>query len=168
MFTNEEVAIYMKKFYKENRVFVILMGVALVCIAIIVAMLAGYVVKSTTGNKYGSRLDGISDVEIDDQKQSDLEAKVLEMNKVEDVKIIIHGKTINFNIDFQADTTIAEAQSIAPECLKLFDEDYLNFYDIQFIYTKKSKEESLREFPAFGYRKAQASAISWSVNTQKK
>lgn len=157
----------MKKFYKENRVFVILMGVALICIAIIVAMLAGYVVKSTTGNKYGNRLDGIGDVRIDDDKQADMEAKVLDMPKVSDVKINLHGKTVNFNIAFQDDTSITEAQAIAPECLKLFEEDYLNYYDIQFIMTKSS-EESIREFPAFGYRKAQSTAISWSVNTQKK
>lgn len=157
----------MKKFYKENRVFVILMGIALVCIAIIVAMLAGYVFRSTAGDKYGNRLDGISDVVISDEKKDEMEAKVLEMTKVQDVTINIHGKIVNFNIDFQNDTTTTEVQNVAVGCLDLFEEDYLNYYDLQFIATKSESDESDGTFPMFGYRKAQAATISWSNNSKK-
>lgn len=156
----------MKKFYKENRVFVILMGIALVCIAIIVALMAGYVLKSTTGNKYGNRLDGISDVLIEDDRKDEMEAKVLEMTKVQDVKINIHGKIINFNIEFQDDTTVGEAQNVAIGCLAFFEENELNYYDLQFLATK-SGDNSEVTFPMLGYRKAQAATISWSNNSKK-
>lgn len=156
----------MKKFYKENRVFVILMGIALVCIAIIVALLAGYVLRSTTGDKYGNRLDGIKDVIIEDEKKDDMESKILEMAKVQDVVINIHGKIINFNVEFQDDTTVAEAQNVAVNCLSFFEEDYLNYYELQFLF-KKSDDNSEVAFPMLGYRKAQSSTISWSNNTKK-
>ncbi len=157
----------MKKFYKENRVFVILMGIALVCIAIIVAMLAGYVFKSTTGDKYGKRLDGISDVLIEDEKKDEMEAKILEMDKVQDVKINIHGKTVYFNVDFADDTTVAEAQNVSVASLEFFEEDYLNYYDLQFLMTKSTSDDSSTTFPMLGYRKAQAATISWSNNSKK-
>ncbi len=157
----------MKKFYKENRVFVILMGIALVCIAIMVAMLAGYVFKSSNGDKYGNRLDGISDVLIEDDKKGEMEGKILEMEKVQDVTINIHGKIVNFNIDFAEDATVAEAQNVSIACLDFFEEDYLNYYDLEFIITKKTSDDSSPNFPMIGYRKAQASTISWSNNSKK-
>lgn len=157
----------MKKFYKENRVFVILMGIALVCIAIILGMLASYIWRSNGGEKYGNRLDGIADVLIEDDFKSEMEEKILEKEKVEDVKINVHGKIVNFNIKFQKDASVAEAQSVAVGCLEFFEEDYLNYYDIQFIVTKSEYEESSSIFPMLGYRKAQATTITWSNNSKK-
>ena len=150
----------MKKFYKENRVFVILMGIALVCIAIIIGLLASYVLSSNGGEKYGNRLDGISDVEIKDEFKDEMESKILEKEKVEDTKI-------NFNIKFQKDTSVTEAQSVATSCMEFFEEDYLNYYDIQFFLTKSEYEESTSTFPMLGYRKAQAANITWSNNSKK-
>ena len=157
----------MKKFYKENRVFVILMGIALVCIAIIIGLLASYVLSSNGGEKYGNRLDGISDVEIKDEFKDEMESKILEKEKVEDTKINIHGKIISFNIKFQKDTSVTEAKSVATSCMEFFEEDYLNYYDIQFVLTKSEYEDSTSTFPMLGYRKAQAANITWSNNSKK-
>lgn len=154
----------MKKFYKENRVFVILMGIALVCIAIIIGMMASYIVKSSTNDKYGNRLDGISDVEIADEKVTEMEEAILEMAKVQDTTINIHGKIVNFNIDFQNDATLEEIQNASISCFDFFEEDYLNYYDLQFIITKSDYEESDGTFPILGYRKAGATTITWSNN----
>ncbi len=162
----------MKKFYKENRVFVILMGIALVCIAIIIWMFVGYIIDSSTSNKYGNRLDGIKDVEIKDEKITEMETSILEMEKVQDVKINLHGKLLNFNISFEKDTTIDDAHNVSISCLEFFEEDYLNFYDLQFLVTiedGKTVEEG--EDPAdliiIGYRKAGATTITWSNNAKK-
>ncbi len=157
----------MKKFYKENRVFVILMGIALVCIAIILALLAGYVVKSSTNDKYGNRLNGIEDVRVDEGKIGEMESKILEMPKVSDVKIDVRGKIIYYNIDFQNEATIEEVKNAAINCLEFFSEDYLNFYALQFLITKSNLEESDAKFPMIGYRSAGAATISWSNNANK-
>ena len=156
----------MKKFYKENRVFVILMGVALVCIAIIVGMMAWYVVSSSTKSAYGNRLDGINDVEIASKKVTEMESNVSEKEKVQDVTINVHGKIVYFNIDFENDTTIDEAKNIAISCLDFFEEDYRNYYDIQFLFTKSKSEESEETFPILGYIKAGKTTISWSANAK--
>ncbi len=157
----------MKKFYKENRVFVILMGIALVCIAIIIFMLATYVLNSTKNDKYGNRLDGISDVEVKADKVTEMEEAILEMPKVEDVTINIHGKIINFNVYLESDANVEEAQNIGISSLEFFDEDYLNFYDLQFLISKKDPQESESNFPVLGYRKGGTTQISWSNNSKK-
>lgn len=157
----------MKKFYKENRVFVILMGVALVCIAIIVAIFAMYIINSSTTDKYGNRLDGIEDVKISSEKIGEMEEGVLAMAKVQDVSINVDGKTVKFIIDFDADATIVERQNAAISCLDFFEENYLNFYDLQFMITKSTVEESSSDDIIFGARKSGASTITWSNNTKK-
>lgn len=156
----------MKKFYKENRIFVILMGVALVCIAIIVAMMAGYVLKSTKGDKYGNRLDGINDVLIEDSKVTEMEEAILEKPKVKDVTINIHGKTVNFNLDFENEATLEEVKNVSIGCFEFFEENYLNYYDLQFLVTKSANEESNSNYPIIGYRKAGAATITWSNNAK--
>lgn len=163
----------MKKFYKENRVFVILMGIALVCIAIIAWMFVSYVVHSSTSNKYGNRLDGIKDVEIKDEKITEMETSILEMNKVQDVKINLHGKLLNFNISFEKEATVEEAQNVSISCMEFFEEDYLNFYDLQFLVTipegkaATEDEEEPKDLVIIGYRKAGMTTITWSNNAKK-
>lgn len=157
----------MKKFYKENRVFVILMGVALVCIAIIVAIFAIYIVNSSTTDKYGNRLDGIDDVKMSSEKVGEMEEGILAMAKVQDVSINIDGKTVKFIIDFENDATLEERQNVAISCLDFFEENYLNFYDLQFMITKSAVEESSSDDVIFGARKSGASTITWSNNAKK-
>jgi len=177
MYSYKEVA-NLKKFYKENRVFVILMGISLICIAIIVAMMASYVINSSTKDKYGNRLNGMSDVVISDKKISEMENSILEMERVQDVLINIHGKIVNFNIDFQEDVKVDEAKNAAIKCLEFFEEDYLNYYDLQFLITSggleddkestaESEKEEVNPFPMIGYRKAGAANKTWSNNTKK-
>lgn len=161
----------MKKFYKENRVFVILMGIALVCIAIIIWIFAGYILDSSAGNKYGNRLDGIKDVEIKDDKIEEMEAAILEMEKVEDVKINLHGKLVNFNIYFGTDASLEETQNVSISCIEFFEEDYLNFYDLQFFVIKPDTEDPTTgetiSNSIIGYKKAGETTITWSNNAKK-
>ncbi len=166
----------MKKFYKENRVFVILMGITLVCIAIILGMACSYIISSNSGNVYGNRLDGISDVEITKKKITEMQKSLNEEEKIQDVTINIHGKIVYFNVEFTSDTSIDDAKNVAIKCLDFFEETYLNFYDLQFLFTKDEvKEESSSEeedenkepyFPIIGYRKAGVSTITWSNNAK--
>ena len=143
------------------------MGVAFVCVAIIIWMLLGYVINSTTNNKYGNRLDGINDVKIEDSKKDEMEAKILEMAKVEDVTINIHGKIVYFNIKFEKEASVEEAQNASINCLGFFEEDYLNFYDLQFIVTFGESSESEKALTILGSRKAGATTITWSNNAKK-
>ena len=154
----------LKKFYKENRVFIILMGIVLVCVAIIVFILARYVLNSNTNNKYGNRLDGIGDVTISETKLTDFETKISEMEKVKEVSVNIHGKIIYFDVDFVKDTNVTDAKNVAIKCLEFLEETEKKYYDLQFVFSEKEEESEEKTFPIFGYMKAGATTISWSNN----
>lgn len=138
------------------------MGIALACIAIIVALMLTYIIKSSATDKYGNRLDGIKDVEISKDKIADMEGEILKMTKVQDTTVDIHGKIVNFTIDFENDATVEESQNAAKSCLEFLEENYLNYYDLQFFLTKSKETESSSAYPILGYKKAGATNISWS------
>lgn len=143
------------------------MGASLVCIAIIIAIFANYIFRSSTNDMYGNRLDGIKDVEITKDKVSEMEESILAMDKVQDVVINIHGKIVNFNIDFSNDATVEEVKNISISCLELLDADYHNFYDLGFLITQSKTEDSESVFPILGYKKAGNTTITWSNNANK-
>lgn len=164
----------MKKFYKENRVFCILMIVVLVCFFIILGLGLSYILKSSDTNVYGNRLDGISDVKITKKMKTNMEASVKEFEKISDVTVNVHGKIVYFDITFTDEASIDDAKNTSIKCLELFEEEYLNYYDIQFLIVndrylaeKNNKDESTESdniFPIMGYRKAGATTIAWSHN----
>ena len=152
----------LKQLYKENRVFTILMGISLLCFLIVITMFVVYLVSSTSKSKYGNRLDGISDVKIDKSQLTDLQNEVQEKGEVDTAKINVHGKIIYFTLTVNDDVSMATAKQVANDCFKLFEDDYLNYYDFHFILKKDTKD--VKNFPALGYRKAGAKQISWSHN----
>ena len=162
----------MKKFYRENRVFVILMGIVAICVIIMVALLAKYIISSNTGNKYGNRLDGIEDVKIEEKSKTEMSDKIKENDKVEDAKVIVNGKIINFIIKFKKDTSIEDMKSEAVKSLEFFEEEYRNFYDIEFLLQREveeveeDSEEEQDQSAVIGYIKAGATTISWSNNSK--
>ena len=93
-----------------------------------------------------------------------METSISEMEKVQDVTINIHGKIVNFIIDFENDTKDDEVKNIAIKCLEFFEEDYRNFYDMQFLFTKSASKDSNEKFPIIGYIKAGKTTITWSNN----
>lgn len=158
----------MKKFYKENRVFVILMGIALACIAIIVAIMAKYIISSFTNDKLGNRAEGIEDVRITEEMISDMEDTLLKNEKIKDVVINVPDLVILFDMDFQKDTSTADIKAVAQSCLEFFAEDYLNFYDINFIMTKSDQQdEEGKTYTIMGYKKKDRTDISWSNNAKE-
>lgn len=166
----------MKKFYEENRVFSILMLVVVACIILIGCLGVGYVLKSKNASVYGNRLDGIGDVKISTKMIENFKKQIFEMGKVSDVQINVHGKIVYFDITFNNETTVEEAKNVAISCVSLFEEDYLNYYDLQFLMandlfkeTKNStaeNEENTNPFPIMGYKKAETENISWSHNAK--
>lgn len=163
----------MKKFYEENRVFSILMLIVIACLILIACLGVGYVLRSRNTSVYGNRLDGIGDVKISEKMINNLKSQVKEMAKVSAVDINVHGKIVNFDVTFNNEATVEEAKNVAISIIALFEEDYLNYYDIQFLMVndlyntnkdKKENPEDTNPFPILGYKKAERENISWSHN----
>ena len=154
----------MKSFYKNNRVYSILMLISIICIIAIIVGVILYFLGQTNKDKYGNRLDGIEKVEFNTTTVSSIEDNFFSNELVDTVEINVKGKLIYVNIILK-NGTHAESESMVQSSLELFSEEVKGFYDIQFIVGNKDKE-SKENFPIMGYLKAGNSAVKWTNYTE--
>lgn len=154
----------LKSFYKNNRVYSILMIISIICIVAILVGVVLYFLGQTSKDKYGNRLEGIEKVEIKESKLNDIEKKITENELVKSTDAIIRGKLVYITITLNTGTH-ADAESIAQSSLDLFSEEEKAFYDIQYIVD--NKDDKIEEnFPVMGYIKAGNSVIKWTNYVQ--
>lgn len=153
----------LRAFYKNNRVYSILMIISTMCIIAILVGVVLYFVGQTNKDKYGHRLDGIDAVSIKDDKIKEIETKIGENELVKDVNINVSGKLIYVTISLNSGKH-SDSESIAQASLDLFSEEEKGFYDIQYIVDNLDKT-SEENFPVMGYIKAGNSVIKWTNYT---
>ena len=83
-----------KRFYKEHRVFTILMSIVIVCMVLIGTVLVQCFYGGKGNSRYGNRLEGIEAVEIADSRLSDYENNIKAEGQVKEAKIMITGRII--------------------------------------------------------------------------
>ena len=154
----------LKSFYKNNRVYSILMIISIICIVAILVGVVLYFLGQTSKDKYGNRLEGIEKIEIKESKLNDIEKKITENELVKSTDAVIRGKLVYITITLNTGTH-ADAESIAQSSLELFNEKEKAFYDIQYIV--ENNDKNIKEnFPVMGYIKAGNSVIKWTNYVQ--
>lgn len=152
----------MKKFYKENRVYVILMGVVLVCFIIIGIFLLKYFYYGSGATKYGNRLDGGETIEIKSKKEKSISTAIKENEKVSNAVVRAAGKIVYISIYVSSDTTLQDAENIAVKALDYFSDEEKAFYELQFFLKNENKDNG---FTISGSKSIGDASITWNNNT---
>ena len=150
------------KFYKEHRVFTILMSIVIVCIVLIATVLFRLFYDSKKG-KYGDRLEGIEKVALSEKKLDEVETKILAEKDVLVAEARVQGKIVYITITFDAPESLDEAKSTAQKSLENFSDDEKAFYDFHFT-LKKSSTENAEGFLISGAKNKNGSGFSWNNN----
>lgn len=150
----------LKNLYKKNKIMFILTTIAAICMLIILLVVLSSFIGKGTASKYGDRLEGIEDVKISSSFKKDLIEILEEEDAVNEASIDIKGKIIYINIDVDKATNINTVKEISNKSLKEFDDDELEYYDIQYIVTC-SKDEKSKVYPTMGYKNNTSSKIVW-------
>ena len=152
----------LKGFYKNNRIYCILMGISILCISLIAVMFLLYFINQTKSDVYGNRLSGIENVEITKEHKDEIISFIDEQEIVEKSTINIKGKIIYINV-YLKDGKVDDAQSLAIKILEKLTEDEKDFYDINYTFIKESeKGDEETSFPIMGYKKSDKTIISWT------
>lgn len=154
----------LKSFYKNNRVYSILMIISIICVVAILVGVLLYFLGQTSKDKYGNRLDGIESVQINNDRITEIEKKITENELVKSTEMDIRGKLIYVTIILN-NGTHTDSESIAQTSLELFSEEEKAFYDIQYIVDNKD-DSTTENFPIMGYIKAGNSVIKWTNYVQ--
>lgn len=157
----------LKGFYQNNRIYCILMLVSIFCIILIGVAFLVYFIDQTKNSEYGKRLYGIESVEITKDKQNEIVNKIKENEKVENATFDLRGKIIYFTIELNSGTT-EDAQSLAIKFLEELSQDEKDFYDINFTITNSADTDEAKLFPIMGYKKSDATLISWIKQSERK
>lgn len=155
----------LKRFYKEHRVFTILMSIVIVCLILIITVLIQIFYFGNGNDKYGDRLEGIDNVRISESKESDYENNVKATGKVKNCDLSVTGRIIYVTMQFEEAVDLEEAKSVALKSLESFSDEELAFYDFDFT-LKKNSSEKVEGFLISGARNRNGSGLVWNNNRQ--
>ncbi len=129
-----------KKFWNENRVLFVL-GVILIICVIVVSIVSLTYFYGSSSNAYGNRLDSIKDTPLSDKLLKDIKTEMNSKENVKNTTVKVKGKIVYIELEYNEGTEMDAAKETANEVIKLFNEDELALYDLQF--TIKTKEYTL-------------------------
>ena len=153
----------MKKFFKENKTLVILLTIAVICVAISVALLFKYFYFGNGGTKFGTRLEGIENVTISEESQNNTIKNIESNEKVEKASMTITGKRVDIKIVFKSNANLTEAQNVALLSLENFSNEEKAFYDFEFT-IKQEATETTEGFLLMGAKNVNGTNLVWVNN----
>ncbi len=151
----------MKKVIKENKVLFVLALIVIISLILIGVGLVKYF-YSSSGDKYGDRLNGIEEHKLSNTLADDI--KALYESGVESVSVDTKGKIIYVIMDVSDGVSKVDAQSYAIKALDVFSDDDKSFYDIQFMITCKNASEETTTYPMEGYKNSNNTQVVWTNN----
>ena len=154
----------MKKFYKENRVFAILMLIVAVCIILMVFVMLKYFLFGNNASPYGDRLKDEKKYQIKDELKDEIKTSLESDETIKSANIRVSVRTIYITLEFNPGTSLVEAQGKAVPILEKFSEGQLGYYDIEFT-LKSEKTDSAEGFTIMGAKNVNGTNILWNNNT---
>lgn len=125
----------LKKFYKNNRIYCILMLISIVCILVMGVSVIVYFYNQMTTDSYGSRLENIEKYDLGNSL-SDLENFYKEQEGIESVTVRLQGKIIYVDVKTIETMKNEQIQSIATASLDKISEENRTYYDIQLMFIR--------------------------------
>ena len=145
----------MKKMWRNNKIFMILGAILLICAIAVIVVVLKYFIGSRK-SVYGSRFDNMK-VKITDAQQNDYIKGLEENTNVVKVRFRVSHKTLYISVTFKDDIKIEDAKKIVDDSLALFSDDIKETYDIN--YTIKNASYTL-----MGAKNAPGNGLIWGNN----
>lgn len=143
-----------RKFYKNNRIYCILMIVSVLCIVALGTALIVYFVNQATSDPYGKRLDNLNTEGIEEViKTCD---EYLDNEKiVNEADVHRQGAIIYIYVDVDPEASIEDMQNLATSSLEKFTDDQKKQFEIQYTFTREGS------VPYTGSKSTLNSVITW-------
>ena len=143
---------------KNKKIKYILIVVSILVVIALLVFLALKILFPMKGNKYGTRLDGIENVPIEENTIQSMKDSIQANPNVSNVEYHLSGRTINIMFTV-SELALTDAKAISNVVLDNLSDAQKQFYDIQ-IFIKNSQE--VEGFPAIGYRHRTSTKFTWS------
>lgn len=145
----------LREFYKNNRIYCILMLISLFCFILMGSAVVIYFINQASSDKYGNRLQDIDDYPVS-AELAKLETFYKESDGVVSATVRLQGKIIYVNVEVDPTMDIDEMQNIATESLTELTDDQKGYYELQFSFLRDGFA------PYSGSKAASRTVITWS------
>lgn len=146
----------MKRFWKENKILMILGIILLLCLIAILCVVLKYFIGSRN-SKYGNRFDNMK-VHITEKEQDTYVKSTEENANVEKVSLRVSNKTLYITLTYKDDVKLDDAKKIVEDSLALFTDDVKTTYDINFTI-------AIGDYRIMGAKNATGNGLLWNNNT---
>ena len=143
----------MKKFIKDNKKIITIVGVALL---IIIAFVLLY--KIFFGSSGSDRYEGIKSHKLSKTEISDVKKVVNELDNVKSVEVYTESKIIKIFVNLSDDVDFDKTKDIATKSISKIDKKNIKFYDIEFFVDAK-KDSKI--YPRIGYKHKSSENFVW-------
>ncbi len=145
----------LKKFYKNNRIYCILMLVSLLCFILMGSAVVIYFIHQASSSPYGPRLDHIDEYPAKEEVKN-LEKYFNDEASSKNATARIQGKIIYVTVEVDSKTSLEDIQKMAVGSLDKLMDDQKAYYDIQFTFTRDG-------LPAYqGSKSSTKTVITWA------
>lgn len=145
-----------RKFYRNNRIYSILMIISMFCILLMGTCVIVYFVNQMNKSPYGDRLDKIEEHDLG-KSLKELENYYKDQGVVSDVNVRLQGKTIMITGVLSEDVIVDELQNVSTSGLEIISEDNRSYYEMQLMF----KVDDVTSIA--GSKNANATVITWRV-----
>lgn len=145
------------KFISKYKIYIVLAILFLFCLFLFITFYK-YMNPSDLNTVYGSRLDGIENVIISDDKKDEIIKFIKDNEDVSSASIDIQGKIINISIKIgNKENTIDIMKEKCSLIVNKFSKEEIEFYDFQFFIKNEDANYNL-----IGYKNKKNEELSYS------
>ena len=147
------------EFVKKHKLSLALIFVVVLVIVVFVLVLQEFLFSFSNGSLYGNRLSGIESVEVT-TSELDSALEIFDEDEViSSSESNVRGKIINITLKINEEIEVSAARELSSKLLGEFDEDVLNFYDIQLFIDTESESEM---YPIIAYKHKTSEEFMWT------
>ncbi|MDD2392109.1 MAG: hypothetical protein PHU94_04165 [Bacilli bacterium] len=149
------------KFVKKHKYAFITASVFLVLFILAIFAMKSLLYPDDKKSIYGSRLDGIEDMEVSTKTINEIKSELKEEKFVLDVNYNLEGRRMNFIVSVELKTDLITAKTAGDIILENLTDEEKKYYDIQ-LYLKDNSEESVESlYPLIGYKHKTSVNFIW-------
>lgn len=111
---------------------------------------------------YGTRLEGIEKVTINDNTYKKVKEALLKTNKVISVDAYTTGRIVNILIKVNKDVDKITSEGFADTAYETFSENEKAYYDFQIFLTSEDEKDEI--YPRIGYKSKNSLSFKWTNN----
>ncbi len=147
---------------KKHKVLCIILSCITILLLIAILVIKTLIFPNSGKSLYGNRLDGISDVRINDDRKNIIKQRLLDNDNIDKVDLYLKGRIINILINVTKDVDYINAKSYADNILSEFSNEEKKYYDFQFYISCNECDEL---YPIIGYKHKTSVNFIWTNNS---